>query len=193
MKVTLKAQKSFGINTSFGSIKYRVINSFTLIELLIVVAIIGILSGVGVPLYQGYMDTSKLSALQANNRNICNLISTTQFKCEFNVYQDLPGIPYQLNCHNSIHQQMQIYALYSSTLFSNPYDKNEKGCRQVGLNPEKKIGLGNAQVGSCVIGYIDSSNSPSGKIIQCVTKIADSLVNITSPKTIVDSAMWNPK
>ena len=193
MKTTLKAHKSFGINTSFGSTKKGFINSFTLIELLIVVAIIGILAGVGIPMYQDYLETSKLSALKTNNRNICNLISTTQFKCEFNVYQDLPGIPYQLNCHNSIHQQIQIYALYSSTLFSNPYDKNEKGCRQVGLNPEKKIGLGNAQVGSCVIGYIDSSNSPSGKIIQCVTKIADSLVNITSPKTIVDSAMWNPK
>ena len=193
MKVTLKVHKSFGINTSFGSIKNKVINSFTLIELLIVVAIIGILSGVGIPMYQGYMDTSKQSALLTNNHNICNLISTTQFQCEFNVYQDLPGIPYQLNCHDSIDQQMKIYALYSSTLFSNPYNKNEKGCRSVGLNPEKKIGLGNLQLGSCVIGYIDSSNSPSGKIIQCVTKIADGLVNKTRPKTAIISAIWNPK
>jgi len=192
MKMTSKVLKNCGIIINFGNTK-KLNKSFTLIELLIVLAIIGILAGVGIPMYQGYMENAKLSAMKANNYNICNVISSTQFKCEYNVYQDLAGIPYQLNCHNSIHQQIQIYALYSSTLFSNPYDKNEKGCRQVGLNPEKKIGLGNAQVGSCVIGYIDSSNSPSGKIIQCVTKIADGLVNKTRPKTTVDSAVWNPK
>ena len=35
------------------------IKGFTLIELLIVVAIIGILAGVGVPMYNGYMDQAK--------------------------------------------------------------------------------------------------------------------------------------
>ena len=44
--------------------------SFTLIELLIVVAIIGILAGVGIPMYNGYIVKSKITATNQNHKNI---------------------------------------------------------------------------------------------------------------------------
>jgi len=43
---------------------------FTLIELLIVVAILGIIAGVGIPMYQGYIQSSKESVAQNNLKSI---------------------------------------------------------------------------------------------------------------------------
>ena len=54
---------------------------FTLIELLIVVAIIGILAGVGVPMYNGYMLNAKIKATTANHKNIVNFISANLTNC----------------------------------------------------------------------------------------------------------------
>ncbi len=43
---------------------------FTLTELLVVVAIMGILASIGIPMYIGYADTAKISAVQNNLRSI---------------------------------------------------------------------------------------------------------------------------
>ena len=54
---------------------------FTLIELLIVVSIIGILAGVGIPMYNGYIAKAKITASEENHNTITRYITATLTKC----------------------------------------------------------------------------------------------------------------
>ena len=54
---------------------------FTLIELLIVVAIIGILAGVGIPMYQGYILKTKINASIVHHNQVKNFIEASFTKC----------------------------------------------------------------------------------------------------------------
>ena len=55
---------------------------FSLIELLVVVAIIGILAAVGVVAYSGYTSSAKISVVEGNIESAVNYIKREAFKCE---------------------------------------------------------------------------------------------------------------
>ena len=60
----------------------KTVKGFTLIELLVVMAIISILSGVGVVAYNGYTSTAKDVATKANHTKIVNNMESEFAKCK---------------------------------------------------------------------------------------------------------------
>ena len=56
-------------------------SGFTLIALLIVVAIIAILSAVGIPLYQGYQTNAKIAGTKENHSRIKGFVAAEMTKC----------------------------------------------------------------------------------------------------------------
>ena len=55
---------------------------FSLIELLVVVAIIGVLAAVGVVAFSGFLGNSKIAASKSNHQQVVKFITTSISKCD---------------------------------------------------------------------------------------------------------------
>ena len=107
------------MNTQF---KLR-IKGFTLIELLIVVAIIGILAGVGVPMYNGYMASAKVQSATTNHKNVKSFVAATLTKCSTGSQYVTLGSSNRY-CNQNASTWASYFITYFNSINKNPYGKN---------------------------------------------------------------------
>ena len=84
---------------------------FSLIELLVVVAIIGILAAVGVVAYNGYTKAAKIAATKANHKTVCAFAKAEIARC--NLLGDPMALGGKITCPNT-----KKYTILRKQIFS---------------------------------------------------------------------------
>ena len=108
---------------------------FSLIELLVVVAIIGILAAVGIVAYSGYTASAKINATKNNHSTIVKFISAEKTKCDIGISDDMPSIvdqagnPNNTKCslirpNKADNAQTKFDHHFEGKKFRNPFDSS---------------------------------------------------------------------
>lgn len=121
-------------NTMMNIILETKKKAFTLIELLIVVAIIGILAGVGVPMYNGYMASARVESATTNHSTIRGFMASTITNCATGRTNAQLGGTAVL-CTSTPAQWAAAFTVYFNNLNDNPYGTAQSAITSTSTGP----------------------------------------------------------
>ena len=110
---------------------------FSLIELLVVVAIIGILAAVGVVAYQGYVARTKDTILKSNHDLVLKFLMTKSMECDTGngsiTFKDASGNDVGYSCSSTDRSDFanKLTAHVNNHICKNIYRPEEWGCMQI--------------------------------------------------------------
>ena len=124
---------------------------FTLIEILVVVAILGVLSSIGVVSYNKYTENAKYAALEENFNIIKNSMNAEFAKCVLN---NRANIFNSYNCTNNSSPQVSFLGTYYNYSLRNPFDTNRGSIASDPCSMSGMISIKNTSTGMYEVSYV---------------------------------------